>query len=283
MTPIDPIKLPAPAGSLVSARMSSGPASAIKNTAMHTAGHAAGTRSARARNYVLVHGAWHGAWCWQRVAQCLRFHGHYVYTPTFSGLAERACLLSFSLGLADFAQDLIDVIEGERLRDAILVAHSFGGLPALAMADRFPERIAQLVLLDAVVASHGESAFSLLAPEVVAARTQAALESSGGLTIPVPPPAAFGVSMPEQIALLESHCTPHPLKTFQDPLLLAGRGGRDIPTTYIQCVSPVYAPLHNSRLRARAQSTWAWDEIEAGHDAMICAPELLAEKLLRFA
>lgn len=241
------------------------------------------TTAREGTTYVLVHGAWHGGWCWKTVAQILRAHGHRVFTPTLSGLGERAHLLSKSIDLGVFIQDVVNVLEYEDLSGVVLVGHSFGGLPITGAADRVPKRIRQLVYLDAVVLEHGQTAFSRLAPEIVAQRIAQSNESSGGLSIPVPPASAFGVFEPTQMALLERNCTPHPLKTFDDPITLTGPLGGAIPKVYIQCIDPVYEPLQASRDFVRAQDNWAWDEIETGHDAMISAPEALAAKLLRYA
>lgn len=241
------------------------------------------TTAGEGTTYVLVHGAWHGGWCWKTVAQILRAHGHRVFTPTLSGLGERAHLLSKAIDLGVFIQDVVNVLEFEDLSGVVLVGHSFGGLPITGAADRVPKRIRQLVYLDAVVLEHGQTAFSRLAPEIVAQRILQSNESSGGLSIPVPPASAFGVFEPTQMALLERNCTPHPLKTFDDPITLNGPVGGAIPKVYIQCIDPVYEPLQASRDFVRAQDNWTWDEIETGHDAMISAPEALAAKLLRYA
>jgi pimeloyl-ACP methyl ester carboxylesterase len=206
-----------------------------------------------------------------------------VFTPTLSGLGERSNLLSPQIDLRVFTQDVVDVLEQHDLSDVILVGHSFGGVTLAGAADRVPQRIRQLVFLDAVVLSHGQTAFSRLAPEIVAARRKLALDSSQGLTIPVPPASAFGVFEADQVALLERHCTPHPLKTFEDPIVLKGPVGGTLPKLYIQCVDPVYEPLQSSRDFVKTQRGWAWDEIATGHDAMLSAPEALAEKLLALA
>lgn len=241
------------------------------------------TTAREGATYVLVHGAWHGGWCWNAVARILRAHGHQVFTPTLSGLGERAHLLSKTIDLSVFIQDVVNVLEYEDLTNVVLVGHSFGGLPITGAADRAPQRIRQLVFLDAVVLEHGQTAFSRLAREIVAQRIAQSNETSKGVSIPVPPASAFGVFEPAQVALLERNCTPHPLKTFDDPITLNGTVGGTIPKVYIQCVDPVYAPLQTSRDFVRAQADWAWDEIETGHDAMISAPEALAAKLLRYA
>ena len=93
----------------------------------------------------------------------------------------------------------------------------------------------------------------------------------------------FVDQFPDQVALIERHCTPHPLKTFTDPIVIKGVAGGALPKVYIQCVDPVYAPLQSSRDFVKAQKDWAWDEIATGHDAMLSAPAELAAKLLAFA
>src|SRR5690625_4251546 len=75
------------------------------------------------KTYVLLHGAWHGGWCWRDVAQRLRAAGHVVYTPTQTGLGERSHLLSEQITLDTFVQDLVNVLEWEDLTDVILVGH----------------------------------------------------------------------------------------------------------------------------------------------------------------
>src|SRR6202453_1322221 len=80
-----------------------------------------------AQTFVLVPGAWHGGWCWSRVAARLRGAGHRVVTPTQTGLGERKHLLSKDITLDTFTSDIVNVIEAEELSDIILVGHSFGG------------------------------------------------------------------------------------------------------------------------------------------------------------
>ncbi len=100
--------------------------------------------------FVLIHGAWHGGWCWERVAPLLRAAGHAVHTPTLTGLAERADLLNPEVGLETHLADLADLLTGADLREAILVGHSYGGMLITGMAERLPARLGHLIYLDAV-------------------------------------------------------------------------------------------------------------------------------------
>ena len=230
------------------------------------------------RTYVLLHGAWHGAWCWQKLTPLLEARGAQVHTPTQTGLGERAHLLSPSVGLETFVDDLMQVLVDEDLWDVILVGHSFGGNAITAVADRCPERLRHLVYLDAVIPRSGQSAMSQLSLELQQARRQAAIESSGGLTMPVPDARAFGVSDPDDARWLSAHLTPHPIKTYEDALTLNHPPGHGVPTTYI-AVTPDYGPTEKSRDYAKAQPDWNYLELAAGHDAMVTSPEALAEML----
>src|ERR1700729_4499027 len=116
---------------------------AIAGLAAGAAGTGATAQTA-AQTFVLVHGAWHGGWCWSRVADRLRSAGHRVFTPTQTGLGERKHLLSKDITLDIFTKDIANVIEAEELNNIVLVGHSFGGLAISGVADAMPERIRHL-------------------------------------------------------------------------------------------------------------------------------------------
>src|SRR3984957_17388198 len=101
--------------------------------------------------YVLVHGAWHGGWCWGRVAERLRAAGHRVFTPTLTGLGDRAHLIAPHVGLATHVEDVIATLEMEDLSDVVLVGHSFGCAVIGGVADARADRIRRLVFLDALL------------------------------------------------------------------------------------------------------------------------------------
>jgi pimeloyl-ACP methyl ester carboxylesterase len=144
------------------------------------------SRGSLAKTYVLLHGAWHGAWCWKKVVPLLLENGHRVFTPTQTGLGERSHLLSKDVTLKTFVQDLTHVLEWEDLLNVILVGHSFGGCAITACADQMPERIAHLVYLDALILQNGQSPFSTVPTAVAQNRRDLSQKTSAGLTIPVP-------------------------------------------------------------------------------------------------
>jgi pimeloyl-ACP methyl ester carboxylesterase len=247
-----------------------------------TAGMGAETASAQttAQTFVLVHGAWHGGWCWRRVADRLRAGGHQVFTPTQTGLGERKHLMSKDITLDTFTKDIANVIETEELSNLILVGHSFGGLAISGVADTMPERIRHLVYLDSLIVEGGKTPFDGLPPDVVAGRRKAAEETSGGLSLPTPPPAAFGVSDATDTDWVKRRLTPHPLGTYTSPLNIKGPVGNNLPRTYIHCTNPSYAALQASRDWVKAQQGWRWADIATGHDAMVMAPDELSKMLV---
>ena len=234
------------------------------------------------RTFVLVHGGFHGGWCWRDVAALLRSHGHTVHTPTQTGLGERAHLLSKSITLDTFVDDIANVLKWEDLDNVVLVGHSFGGITITGVADRMPERLRQLVYLDALILQNGQSGFGGLTNEVVAARMKAA-EASGGVSVAPLPASLFGVRDPAQQKWVDAHVTPHPLGTYTSPLKLANdKVTNGVPAVYVHCIEPVFASITPSRDWAAANGTQIVT-IQAGHDAMVTAPQLLTELLERLA
>ncbi len=237
--------------------------------------------STPARTYVLVHGAFHGGWCWRHVADRLRQAGHQVFTPTCSGHGERLHLLTAQVCLETAVTDVVNCLLFEELKDVILVGHSLGGLVVTMAADWEPEYLRHLVFLDAVVLENGERALDHLPPELATHRQDDARRTSGGLTIPPPPPTAFGVCDATNSAWLRRRLTPQPLAPYTERLQLSAPFGNGIPKTYIACTDPLYAPLALSHQRARQQAGWSYYDLPAAHDAMITAPGAVADLLLR--
>ena len=232
------------------------------------------------RTYVLVHGAWHGGWCWVRVADRLIAAGHRVFTPTQTGLGERKHLMSAAITPDTFTDDIANLIEAEELGGVILVGHSFGGRSICGVADRMPERLRRLVFLDASLPQSGKSAFEQTPPELRDARIKAAQDFSGGLSMPPPKAAVFGVFDPADAAWVERRMTPHPFATYSLPLVLKHPLGNGVPASYIRCIAPAYSNTEESADYARSRADWQYLDIATGHDAMVTAPAELAEMLL---
>ena len=153
--------------------------------------------------FVLVHGAWHGGWCYGRVAKLLRSAGHEVYTPAHTGVGERAHLADYHITLATHVHDVANVIEYENLSDVILCGHSYGGMVITGVAASLGERIKSLVYLDAFVPEDGQSLFDLIEPDMVNQFLNLARTMSGRL--PPIPAAAFNVN-PKDAAWVDKTC-----------------------------------------------------------------------------
>ncbi len=245
--------------------------------------------------FVLVHGAWHGGWCWRDVRTILRNSGHLVFTPTLTGLGERSHLLSPAVDLDTHIMDVANVLEWEELSDVILVGHSYGGYVITGVADRAKHRLRHVVYLDAFVPEDGESSAShrlkTLNPDVtkeeidaeIARRKSTANEQGGAVThytnlFDIPEDRT------ELYRWVERRITLHPVSSQIQPIRLEHGGSEGIPRTYILCAgSPGETPFMVLAKRIRASEEWRYRELATGHDAMVTMPEETAELLLEVA
>ena len=218
--------------------------------------------------FVLVHGAWHGGWCWRDVATELSAAGHDVLAPTSSGLAERAAL-SGSASLSVHVDELADLLWFADLREVILVGHSYAGLVIAGAAARAHARISRLVFLDAFVAENGQSMFDLLRPE----RRKVYDESVVDGLIAAPSPELFGV--PDADGWLADRLTGQPLSTWKEPL--SAPSVPPLARQYVRCTQGPLTPSF-SGFAVRLRDTAGWDvvDFDAPHDAMITHPTDLA-------
>jgi pimeloyl-ACP methyl ester carboxylesterase len=226
--------------------------------------------------FVLVHGAWHGGWCWDLVAPRLVAAGHKVTTPTLTGLGERCHLASRAIDLETHISDLLNHIAYENLNDVVLVAHSYAGFVAYGLADRNAAAIGRLVLLDAFIPRDGETMAEHVGERGDQYRATAAKDPDW--LAPPPPISVLGVGE-EDAGWAEPRMTPQPVQTYLQPATV-GPGMEFIASKlYISCTSPGLATLAESKRRI-AEAGWPVAELACGHDAMIAAPEELAALLL---
>ncbi len=166
---------------------------------------------AAAKTFVLVHGAWHGGWCWRRVSDLLEKRGHKVFSPTMTGLGERSHLIDPKINLTTHITDMVNVIKWEGLNDIVLVGHSYGGAVVSGVAERVREAIGSIIFLDAFVPENGDSLKDLTV-------RRAAIEElvqKGETTMKPVPAAVFQVNEKDR-AWVDSKCTPQPLATFTE-------------------------------------------------------------------
>lgn len=186
--------------------------------------------------FVLVHGAWHGGWCWQRVAPLLRAAGHEVFTPTLTGLGERSHLVNSSIDLNTHVQDVVNVLEFEDLRDVVLVGHSYGGMVITGMSERAANRLRHVVYLDAFIPRHGQALLDLVSPEFREAVQQQA-QATGGVMPPFPV-QEYRIFAAEDVRWVEPKLVPHPFKTVATPVSLTNPATLAVPKTYVYCNNP---------------------------------------------
>jgi pimeloyl-ACP methyl ester carboxylesterase len=232
--------------------------------------------------FVLVHGAWHGGWCWKKVAPLLRAAGHEVYTPTLTGLGERVHLASPKVDLTTHIQDVANVLDYEDLHGVVLVGHSYGGIVIAGVAERMPSRVGHLVYLDAAVPHNGEAYLDLLPNLRAPIEEQSRLNGDGWRVPPPTEPVVQSWAGTADLPWMMAHLTPHPLKTVQQPVHLTSPSLPGIPATYIQCTDPATAVLAESVGRAN-ESGWTYRKLATGHDAMVTLPRELADLFLAVA
>jgi pimeloyl-ACP methyl ester carboxylesterase len=241
-------------------------------------------------NIVLVHGAWHGGWCWRDTARLLRAQGHTVITPTHTGVGERAHQANESITLETHVRDVVGAIEAEELSDLILCGHSYGGMVITAVADRLPGRVKALVYLDAFVPQEGDSLIGLLGkalpPEVaqvfIGGFRGAARESHSGMMAPIPA-EVFGISAANR-PWVDRRCVPQALATFEMPLLLSGGGLETVDRrVYVLADGWDPSPFRHFAAQAEGRAGWSVVKLACGHDVMVDMPRELADVLAGLA
>jgi pimeloyl-ACP methyl ester carboxylesterase len=214
--------------------------------------------------YVLLHGGWAGGWVWKAVGNILQGAGHDVYRPTLTGLGERVHLGNPNVSLDTHSQDIVNLFEYELLSDVILVGYSYSGLVITGVAERIPERLKELVYLDAFVPQDGQSLADLLPNEAMVVWQNAAQAGGNGWAIP------FGPSD-------EQRLTPHPLKTYLDKVVVQNSRSAGLPRTFLYCKMRIEDPTWDKRLasvraaaqRAERDPSWRYHELAAQHGTVL--------------
>jgi pimeloyl-ACP methyl ester carboxylesterase len=231
--------------------------------------------------FVLVHGAWHGSWCWARVRQGLLEQGHRVFTPTLAGVAEQSHALSPEIDLQRHVDDVANLIRWEELDSVILCGHSYGGCVISGVADVVPERIAALIYLDAFLLEDGECLHDLLPAEHRELQVSLANEHGDGWRVPPIPAEIFNVNAVDR-DWVDRQCTPQPLATFQQPLRLRAGPSQVARNHFIYASDWEGTPFTACYDRAKARG-WTTSEIACGHDVMLDRPEALTAELIGMA
>src|SRR5262245_6100668 len=230
---------------------------------------------------VVCHGAWSAGWAWKKMRPLLRAAGHEVFTPTYTGLGERAHHVSRSINLDTHIADVLAVLEFEDLRSIVLIGHSYGGMVATGVADRASDRIAKLVYLDAFVPSHGQSLFDMLPQQERARRGEEGTATGDGWLLPPNPPPTD--TSPEDLAWITPRRRWQPVACFTQPLLLKNPNAA-LPRSYIYCTRLGPGDTFGQfAKRFRSDPAWRFYEIDASHSPNVTAPEALARLIDQIA
>ena len=236
--------------------------------------------AAPGKTFVLVHGAWHGGWCWRRVAALLQRRGHNVFTPTLTGLADRSHLLRADIGLHTHIADIVNLVRWESLDSIVLAGHSYGGFPVSGAIEQILDRVASAVFVDAFLPEDGQKTLDLASDIARDAMLEAI--AKGEIASPAPAAARFAVNERDQ-AWVDAMLTPQPLGASTQTIKLSGLRERVAKKSYIRAAK-YQQPRFDAYFQAKkADPSWRTYEVPCGHDVMIDMPERLAEILLEVA
>jgi pimeloyl-ACP methyl ester carboxylesterase len=249
---------------------------------------AADVQLMKTTTFVLVHPAWHGSWFWKKVTPLLRHGGHTVSTPTLTGLGERTHLARPEIGLDVHVSDVVNVLEHDDLRDVVLVGHSSSGAVVTGVADRAPERIGQVVYLDAFVPEDGQGVFDLIAPERRRVLEELVRTEGSGWLLPrfAPPPwetivrDLWGVTDSTDAHWMIERLAPTPVGHFRDAVRRRNPAAEKLPRTYVRCLQFPNPRFDQHAEMARQTPGWRYRELNASHHAALTIPDEVARMLL---
>lgn len=216
--------------------------------------------------YVFVHGAWDGGWDYRIVDSILTSQGHIVYRPTLTGLGDRIHLANKDIDLTTHITDIVNLLKFEDLHNILLVGHSYGGMVISGVAEQTPDRIKQLIYLDAFVPKNGESMQTIVGPtwtEMLVPKIK-----DGFIGYPLGP---TNPNPPTDV--------PQPLKTFTEPLNLSNPLVTKIPTAYILMMKDGIGGFEAWGANRAREQGWKMYTFEGGHYSMRDQPEALVKKL----
>ena len=227
--------------------------------------------------FVLVHGAWHGGWCWKKVVPLLRADGHQVHTPTLTGLGERRHLSSPQVNLSTHIQDVAAVLDFEDLHNVVLVGHSYAGFVIAGVAAQAKARVGHIIFLDAFLPEDGKSMldYNPLPPGF----NDVVRRQGDGWRLPLPFALAdFGVTDPLDVAWVTPKITDQPFATFMETLKLPADSFAGLRSSYIRTTEG--EPFEPAATRAAAAGFNVSEMTDAGHDVMITKPRELVTRLV---
>lgn len=228
---------------------------------------------------VLAHGAWSAAWAWKKMRPLFRAAGHDFFSPTYTGLGERAHLARPEIDLSTHIQDVLAVLEFENLTDVTLLGHSYGGMVATGVADKARERIARVVYIDAFAPTDGQSLFDLVGPKAEANMRAGADKDGDGWRLPINPMPPD--TSPEDVAWASPRRRPQPIRTFEQKIELTSKEPPP-PRHYIYATRNGPGDVFRQfSTRTKSEAGWKSYELDCSHNPHITCPDALMALLTR--
>ena len=234
--------------------------------------------------FLLLHGAWHGSWCWDLVSARLDDAGHHVVAPDLPGLSPATTHAAGRFGLGNHIGAVSDALDHTAQRNVILVAHSYAGMLARAIEGIRPDRLAHVCYIEALLPEPGQAALDLLPENARAALIAGHRERPDGPVLLPPDVSRFAVPDARLAKMIAGRLLPQPFRTLTDPLPPApARGVSPVARTYVFANDRTPNPYQAVIDRIRADPSWSIVSLSGGHELMLVSPNEIADLLLAIA
>src|SRR5690606_36295788 len=227
---------------------------------------------------VLVHGAWHGGWCWREVATKLEGQGRKVYAPTLSGMAHRRHQLSRDITADTHVNDVASLIEALDLQQVTLVLHSYAGLLGPALLHRLQDRLQDIAWLEDVIPAPGKPMLELTTPEAAARYVQAAANDGEGWWMPAPSATQFQLPTADMERAVAQQLTPEPFRSFSEPVTLPQADVTAVRGRYLLANDRSPQPYLKYAAIAR-EAGWPVTQAAGGHLMMLTNADAVVDFL----
>jgi pimeloyl-ACP methyl ester carboxylesterase len=231
------------------------------------------------KTFVLVHGAWHGGWCWRRVSDLLEKKGHKAFSPTLTGVGERSHLLSKDVNLDTHITDIVNVFKWEDLKDVCLVVHSYGGWPGSGALEQIGDRVSSIVWVDAFKPEDGQRGTDYANDFSRKALAEAVAKGEPGR--PSPKAEFFKIVNEKDRAWVDSKTTQQPNGVALQPIKLTGAREKVAKKTYIRAAAYPQPAFDKAYADCKADKSWQTYEAACGHDVMVDEPQWLVDILVK--
>jgi pimeloyl-ACP methyl ester carboxylesterase len=231
--------------------------------------------------YLLIHGAWHGAWCWNKVIPLLEKQGHKVIAPSLPGHGKDKTFIK-EVTLTSYTDSICEILDSLE-EPVILVGHSMGGLIMSQVAEYRPDKIEMLVYIAAFVLKNGESilpfirkdAESLLIHNIDFSKDMSSIELNEDAIKNV----FYGDCSDEDISRAKSLISPQSFAPIKSRLNISNEKFELAPKIYIECLADRAISITMQR---KMYAEFSWKKvisIDSSHSPFFSSPEELVSNL----